>query len=96
MRVSILSRLLELHTNQMAVFSIKWQLCSLANHPSLNQAACPADKAHEVRATLPGCCFATQISTVFLVFILHRPKYKTHLSSFSKVISSFLISCTNN
>ena len=71
MRASILSRLFELHTNQMAVFSLKWQLCSLANHPLLNQAACPADKAHAVRATLPGCCFSTQISTVFLVFILH-------------------------
>ena len=96
MIASILSRLLELYINQMAVFSIKWQIYSLANQPLLNQAPCPADKAHTVIATLPGGCFATQISTVFLVFILHWPKCKTHLSSFSKVISSFLLSCTNN
>ena len=36
MRISILSRLLELYINQMAVFSIKWQIYLLANQPLLN------------------------------------------------------------
>ena len=79
MRASILSRLLELYINQMAVFSIKWQIYSLANQPLLNQAPCPADKAHTVIATLPGGCFATQISTVFTqLFLAHITAQRTY------------------